>query len=133
MLYELSGHPIFCKPYSLEDYNKPTKMRNYTSRNKAYWNARKTSILDILVSQKRLRKPKTSTLMLWIGSSRRKSGALSNYIVLSNIITSFMILLHILHLSVALQIDNSESLQSSSTLLYRTNSTRYIVKEYPIK
>merc|ERR1712066_1017455 len=52
-----------------------------------------------------------------------KTGALSNYIILSNIITSFLILLHILHLSVALQNDNSESLQSSSTLLYQSNYT----------
>ena len=99
-------------------------MRNCTSQNKPYYgDGRKTSILDISeLSQKQLHK-KTSTLMLWIGSSRRKTGALSNYIILSNIITSFLILLHILHLSVALQ---NESLQSSSTLLYQSNYTRYI-------
>ena len=94
-------------------------MRNYTSENKPYWNAR-TSILDILVSQKRLHKPKTSALMLWIGSS--KTGALSNYIIISNVIASFMILLYISHPCAALQNHNIETSQSS-TIIYQTNNT----------
>ena len=111
-------------------------MRHDIMKHKPYWNASKRrSILDILVSQKRLHKPKTSTIMLWIGcdqgDGRRKSkncgnvAALSNYIFITNtFISSFMILLHILQPNVAaLQSHNAESLQQSSTLIYQTNNS----------
>ena len=111
-------------------------MRNDIMKHKPCCNSsksRKASILDILVSQKRLHKPKTSTKMLWIGCDhgdgrRRRSknsgvAALSNNIFITNtFISSFMILLHILQPSVvALQNHNSGSLQQSSSLIYQTN------------
>ena len=108
-------------------------MRNDIMKHKPCCNSskrRKASILDILVSQKRLHKPKTSTKMLWIGCDGRwrrskncGGAALSNNIFITNtFISSFMILLHILQPSVvALQKHNSELLQQSSSLIYQTN------------
>ena len=110
-------------------------MRHDIMKHKPYWNtSKRRSILDILVSQKRLHKPKTSTIMLWIGCDRgdgrrrRKNfsvAALSNSIFITNtFISSLMILLHILQPNVvALQNHNSESLQQSSTLIYQTNNS----------
>ena len=101
-------------------------MRHNITKHKPYfWNARKrTSILDILVSQKQLHKPKTSTSMLWIGSKIGASS--SNYSIIRYFITSLIILSYISHPCAALQSRNSVSSQKHSSILTsQTDDSRY--------
>ena len=101
-------------------------------RNKPNWNSSRTSILDTLVSQKRLHKPKTSTSMLWIGGGKSGVAFPSSYVMamIQHIITSFIILIYILHpCAASLKSHNSEESSQFSTITHQSNVSRYSFKD----
>ena len=107
-------------------------------RNKPNWNSSRTSILDTLVSQKRLHKPKTSTSMLWIGGGKSGVAFPSSYVMamIQHIITSFIILIYILHpCAASLKSHNSEASSQFSTITHQSNVSRWSFKDIviPIK
>ena len=101
-------------------------------RNKPNWNSSRTSILDTLVSQKRLHKPKTSTSMLWIGGGKSGLAFQSSYAMamIQHIITSFIILIYILHpCAASLKSHNNEASSQFSTITHQSNVSRWCFKD----
>ena len=101
-------------------------------RNKPNWNSSSTSILDTLVSQKRSHKPKTSTSMLWIGGGKSGVAFPSSYVIAmtQHIITSFIILIYILHpCAASLKSHNSEESSQFSTITHQSNVSRQNFKD----
>ena len=77
---------------------------------------------DILLSQNRLHKPKTSTFIMSCLSKTAAASSSNFMIISSNIITVLVLIIHILHPCVAVK--NHDSSDGLSELIYQTTSAR---------